>query len=93
MSGLPKEPLAKYFGLVSQRRDLSVVIRQMRARAEYLLSLESLTEQGQRSLNELLRSYDLALAQWESSEESYTATYQYLLGRANERSSRQWKSR
>ncbi|MEZ4415885.1 MAG: hypothetical protein R3E10_09015 [Gemmatimonadota bacterium] len=84
-SGIPRPLLAQYFGLISRRRDLGVVLRQMKAKAEVLASLEGVTESGRRGLDDLIESYEQALAQWESSELAYASTYQYLIDRVEER--------
>lgn len=73
-----KENLKNYYVLISLRRDLTVVVRQMKAKAQHLLSFNNLTPKGRDRLEEVIAKYDSALSSWESSESVYLATYNYL---------------
>ncbi len=72
--------LIDYYSLIALRRDLAVVLRQMRAKAEYLLQTQNntLTEDGETTLKDLKSKYDRALSAWEASEAKYLSTYTFL---------------
>lgn len=69
--------LKEYYALISLRRDLTVAVRQMKAKCEFLLTL-AVTDEGKNELNGLIIKYDGALESWESSETVYLSTYNYL---------------
>jgi len=69
--------LIDYYGLISLRRDLTVVVRQMKAKSEFLKEL-SVTDDGKIILDDLILTYGKALESWESSESVYLSTYNYL---------------
>ncbi|MDY0779388.1 hypothetical protein [Tenacibaculum sp. IB213877] len=71
------ENVTEFYTLISLRRDLTVIIRQMRAKAQHLLSL-SVTNEGKTQLTQLIKDYDSALESWEASETVYLSTYNYL---------------
>ena len=75
--------LKTYYSLISLRRDLTVAIRQMKAKAEFLQT-QAITEEGKEILNRQIQTYKDALASWESLEVTYLDTYNYLYNLSKE---------
>ncbi|MEM7105352.1 MAG: hypothetical protein AAF502_19595 [Bacteroidota bacterium] len=69
--------LREYYALIVLRKDLNVIVRHMKAKAEHLLK-QQLTDEGRRHLNNLVFRYDKALQSWEISEIVYLNTYEFL---------------
>jgi hypothetical protein len=70
--------LNSYYVLITLRRDLAVVLRQMQAKAVYLRNFETMTPGGKDKLNSLIIKYKEALDTWEGQEATFLSTYNYL---------------
>jgi len=70
--------LNSYYSLITLRRDISIILRQMQAKAEYLRDFQTITQEGKNKLILLIADYKKALDSWEGQESAYLDTYNHL---------------
>lgn len=74
-----KVQVASFYSLLSISRDFNTVTRQMKAKAETLISIGNLNKVGEEKLEIQKSLYDNSLKIWESSEAIYLLTYNTLI--------------